>query len=229
MYKIVIIRHGESEWNSKNIFTGWTDIGLSEKGILEAKQAGLKLKEKGFSFDIAFTSYLSRAKETLNIILQELGEEAIPIFYSWRLNERHYGALQGMNKDEIRQKYGEEQFIRWRRGYSDCPPALTKEDSRYPGNDETYSELTEEELPLTESLEQTELRVEPYWKNEIIPQILNNKSIIISAHGNSIRALIKIIEGLTPEEIETTEVPTGKSLIYEFDDDLNPINKYYLE
>jgi 2,3-bisphosphoglycerate-dependent phosphoglycerate mutase len=228
MYKVVIIRHGESEWNSKNIFTGWTDVNLSEKGILEAKQAGIKLREKGFSFDVAFTSYLVRAKETLNIVLQELNQN-IPIYYSWRLNERHYGALQGMNKDEIKKQYGEEQFIKWRRGYSDCPPAVDKEDSRYPGNDQLYKDLKEEELPYTESLEKTELRVAPYWKDKIIPQVQDNKKVIISAHGNSIRALIRIIDNLTPEEIEKTEVPTGKSLVYEFDEQMKPINKYYLD
>lgn len=229
MYKVVIARHGESLWNSKNIFTGWADIGLSEKGIAEARDAGKKLKEKGFTFDVGFTSYLSRAKETLNIILGELDEKELPIFYSWRLNERHYGALQGMNKDEIKQKYGEEQFIKWRRGYEDCPPEVTKDDSRYPGNDPMYKELKESELPLTESLERTELRVNPCWNNEIIPQILDGKNVIISAHGNSIRALIKIIEKLTPEEIEKTEVPTGKPLVYEFDESMKIVNKYYLD
>jgi 2,3-bisphosphoglycerate-dependent phosphoglycerate mutase len=229
MYQIVFIRHGESLWNSKNIFTGWTDIGLSEKGILEAREAGKKLKEKGFHFDIGFTSYLSRAKDTLTLILEELGQKDLPIFYSWRLNERHYGALQGMDKNEIKKQYGEEQFIKWRRGYEDCPPEVTKNDSRYPGNDPIYKELKEDELPLTESLEKTEQRVYPYWKDEIVPQILKGKSIIVSAHGNSLRALIKIIENLTPEEIEKTEVPTGISLVYEFDEDMKFTNKYYLD
>ncbi|OQB07071.1 MAG: 2,3-bisphosphoglycerate-dependent phosphoglycerate mutase [Parcubacteria group bacterium ADurb.Bin216] len=228
MYQVVIIRHGQSEWNSKNIFTGWTDVSLSEQGIEEAKQSGIKLKEKGFSFDLAFTSYLKRAKDTLSIVLEQLSLD-IPVSYSWRLNERHYGALQGMNKDEIKQKYGEEQFVKWRRGYSDCPPAVEKEDSRYPGHDPMYAELSEEELPLTESLEKTEKRVLPYWENEIIPQIKVGKKVIISAHGNSIRALIRIIDNLTPEEIEKTEVPTGKPLIYEFDENMNPVNKYYLD
>jgi len=228
MYQVVIIRHGQSEWNSKNIFTGWTDVGLSEQGIEEAKQSGIKLREKGFSFDLAFTSYLKRAKDTLSIVLEQLSLD-VPVSYSWRLNERHYGALQGMNKDEIKQKYGEEQFVKWRRGYSDCPPAVEKEDSRYPGHDPMYAELSEEELPLTESLEKTEKRVLPYWENEIIPQIKVGKKVIISAHGNSIRALIRIIDNLTPEEIEKTEVPTGKPLIYEFDENMNPVNKYYLD
>ncbi len=228
MYQVVIIRHGQSEWNSKNIFTGWTDVGLSEQGIEEAKQSGIKLREKGFSFDLAFTSYLKRAKDTLSIVLEQLSLD-VPVSYSWRLNERHYGALQGMNKDEIKQKYGEEQFVKWRRGYSDCPPAVEKEDSRYPGHDPMYAELSEEELPLTESLEKTEKRVLPYWENEIIPQIKVGKKVIISAHGNSIRALIRIIDNLTPEEIEKTEVPTGKPLIYEFDENMNPVIKYYLD
>ncbi|BFT94565.1 MAG: 2,3-diphosphoglycerate-dependent phosphoglycerate mutase [Minisyncoccus archaeiphilus] len=228
MYQVVIIRHGQSEWNSKNIFTGWTDVGLSEQGIEEAKQSGIKLREKGFSFDLAFTSYLKRAKDTLSIVLEQLSLD-VPVSYSWRLNERHYGALQGMNKDEIKHKYGEEQFVKWRRGYSDCPPAVEKEDSRYPGHDPMYAELSEEELPLTESLEKTEKRVLPYWENEIIPQIKVGKKVIISAHGNSIRALIRIIDNLTPEEIEKTEVPTGKPLIYEFDENMNPVIKYYLD
>ncbi len=228
MYQVVIIRHGQSEWNSKNIFTGWTDVGLSEQGIEEAKQSGIKLKEKGFFFDLAFTSYLKRAKDTLSIVLEQLSLD-VPVSYSWRLNERHYGALQGMNKDEIKQKYGEEQFVKWRRGYSDCPPAVEKDDSRYPGHDPMYAELSEEELPLTESLEKTEKRVLPYWEKEIIPQIKAGKKVIISAHGNSIRALIRIIDNLTPEEIEKTEVPTGKPLIYEFDENMNPVNKYYLD
>jgi 2,3-bisphosphoglycerate-dependent phosphoglycerate mutase len=229
MNKLVIIRHGQSEWNLKNVFTGWTDVKLSENGINEAKQGGVKLKEKGFVFDIAFCSILDRAKETLRLVLGELGQEDIPVEYSWRLNERHYGALQGMNKDEIKEKYGEEQFVRWRRGYSDCPPEVTKDDSRYPGNDPLFSDLSEEDLPLSESLEKTEHRVAPYWNDVIVPQIKSGKKVVVSAHGNSIRALIRIIDNLTPEEIEKTEVPTGKPLVYEFDDNMEVVNKYYLD
>lgn len=227
MYKVVLIRHGESVWNSKNVFTGWTDVDLSEKGIEEAKESGRKLKENNFIFDIAFTSYLKRAKDTLDIVLKELDQE-IPIHSSWRLNERHYGALQGMNKDEIREKYGEEQFAKWRRGYFDCPPAITKDDPRYPGRDNIHNELNEEDIPLTESLELTEARVVPYWENEIVPKILQGKKVIISAHGNSIRALVRKLDNLTPEEIQKTEIPTGKPLVYEFDEEMDPIKSFYL-
>ncbi len=227
MYKLVIVRHGESLWNKENIFTGWTDIGLSDFGKEQAKQAGIILKKEGYVFDLAFTSVLSRAIETLNIILKEMVLD-IPIEKSWQLNERHYGALQGMNKDEIRNKFGEEKFKQWRRSYDIQPLALTKEDERYPGNDERYNQLGEINWPLTESLKDTEERVMPYWNKVIKPKILDNQKIIVCAHGNSIRALVKNIEKVSNEEIPNVEIPLGQPLVYEFDDDFNLVSKFYL-
>jgi 2,3-bisphosphoglycerate-dependent phosphoglycerate mutase len=227
MYKLVVIRHGESVWNKENIFTGWTDVELSELGREQAKEAGRILKESNYVFDLAFTSVLSRAIETLDIVLNEMGE-SVPIEKSWRLNERHYGALQGMNKDEIKEKYGEELFKKWRRSYDVQPPALTLDDERYPGNDSRYSELTQSEIPLTESLKDTEARVMPYWTEVIVPKILENKKVIICAHGNSIRALLKNIECVSDEEIPNIEIPLGRPLVYEFDDNLSLLNKFYL-
>jgi len=227
MYKIVLLRHGESVWNKENRFTGWTDVGLSELGIREAKDAGQVLKKEGYVFDLAFTSVLSRAIETLNIILKEMVLD-IPIEKSWQLNERHYGALQGMNKDEIRNKFGEEKFKQWRRSYDIQPLALTKEDERYPGNDERYNQLGEINWPLTESLKDTEERVMPYWNKVIKPKILDNQKIIVCAHGNSIRALVKNIEKVSNEEIPNVEIPLGQPLVYEFDDDFNLVSKFYL-
>ncbi|MDD5569356.1 MAG: 2,3-diphosphoglycerate-dependent phosphoglycerate mutase [Candidatus Pacebacteria bacterium] len=226
MYKIVIVRHGESVWNKENIFTGWTDVELSDLGRQQAKEAGQTLKEN-FSFDLAFASVLKRAEETLDIILKEMGV-IIPIEKSWRLNERHYGALQGMNKNDIKNKYGEKKFLEWRRSYDIQPPALEKTDERYPGNDPLYADLKENELPLTESLKDTEARVMPYWRGKIVPEIMANKKILISAHGNSIRALIKNIENLSGEEIAKVEIPLGKPLVYELDESLKPITKNWL-
>lgn len=227
MYKLVIIRHGESVWNKENIFTGWTDVELSELGREQAKEAGRILKESNYVFDLAFTSVLLRAIETLDIVLKEMGEN-IPVEKSWRLNERHYGALQGMNKDEIKDKYGEQLFKEWRRSYDIQPPALTLEDERYPGNDSKYAELAQSEVPLTESLKDAESRVMPYWIETITPKILENKKIIICAHGNSIRALLKNIEHISDEEIPNIEIPLGRPLVYEFDQNLKLINKFYL-
>lgn len=227
MYKLVIVRHGESLWNKENIFTGWTDIGLSDLGKEQAKQAGIILKKEGYIFDLAFTSVLSRAIETLDIILKEMVLD-IPIEKSWQLNERHYGSLQGMNKDEIRNKFGEEKFKQWRRSYDIQPLALTKEDERYPGNDERYNQLGEINWPLTESLKDTEERVMPYWNKVIKPKILDNQKIIVCAHGNSIRALVKNIENVSNEEIPNVEIPLGQPLVYEFDDDFNLVSKFYL-
>lgn len=227
MYKLVIVRHGESLWNKENIFTGWIDIGLSDLGKEQAKQAGMILKKEGYVFDLGFTSVLSRAIETLEIILKEM-ELDIPIEKSWQLNERHYGSLQGMNKDEIRNKFGEEKFKQWRRSYDVQPPALIKEDERYPGNDEKYRQIGEISWPLTESLKDTEARVMPYWNEVIKPKILNNQKIIICAHGNSIRSLVKNIENVSDEEIPNVEIPLGKPLVYEFDDDFNLVSKFYL-
>ncbi len=227
--KLVMVRHGQSLWNLENRFTGWTDIDLSENGIKEAEEAGRKLKEAGYTFDLAFTSVLVRANHTLEIILKELGETNIPIKYSWRLNERHYGALQGLNKDETRAKYGAEQVHIWRRSADVRPPALTKDDPRYPGNDPKYKDLTPEQLPLTENLLDTVERVVEYWNSDIKPALLEGKKCIIAAHGNSIRALVKYIENIGTEEIMGVEIPTGKPLVYELDDKtLAFIKKYYL-
>lgn len=226
MNKLVLVRHGESVWNKENIFTGWVDVELSEKGIEQAKRAGEMLKE--YSFDLAYTSYLKRAQKTLEIILKELNLN-IPIKESWRLNERFYGALQGKNKDEVKKEFGEEQFKLWRRSYETRPPAITKEYEMYPGNDSKYKDLKEEDLPLTESLKDTEQRVMPYLEEEIFPNMKQGKNIIVSAHGNSIRAIVRNLENLSGQEIAQTEIPLGIPLVYELDNDLKVINKYYLE
>ncbi len=226
--KLVVVRHGESVWNKENIFTGWVDVGLSEKGEEEARRAGKLLKEKGFVFDLAYASVLKRATETLDIILKEMGLE-IPVRQSWRLNERFYGALQGQNKDEVREEYGEEQFKLWRRSYETRPPAITKDSEMYPAKDEKYKGLKEQEIPLTESLKDTEARVLPYLNNEIFVELKKGRRIIVSAHGNSIRAMVKILENVSGEEIAKTEIPMGIPLVYELDDSLKAIKKYYLE
>jgi len=223
MNKLVIIRHGESTWNKENIFTGWVDVDLSEKGIEEAKKAGEKLKS--FTFDLAYTSYLKRAKHTLDIILKEMNLN-IPIKEAWELNERFYGALQGKNKDQIKEQFGEEQFKLWRRSYDIRPPEIDRNSEYYQGDEEKYKGI---EVPLTESLEDTEKRVLPYLTEEIFPNIKQGKKIIISAHGNSIRAIVKILENISGEDIAKTEIPLGIPLIYELDDNLEVIKKYYLE
>ena len=227
MKRLVIVRHGQSIWNLENRFTGWTDVGLSDKGIEEAKNAGKILKNKGYHFDIAFTSVLKRANDTLNYILEELDED-IPIRYSYKLNERHYGALQGLNKDEMRKKYGEEQVHIWRRSADVRPPALDKSDSRYPGNDPLYRNIDKDNLPLSESLKDTVKRVVKYYENEIMPNIKDGKSIMIVAHGNSLRGLIKYLDNISDEDIMNVEIPTGIPLIYELDDNLKPIKHYYI-
>jgi len=227
--KLVIIRHGESIWNKENIFTGWVDVALSEKGKEETKRAGKLLKEKGFVFDLAYTSVLKRAIETLDIILKEMNLSNIPVKKSWRLNERFYGALQGKNKDEIKKQYGDEQYFLWRRSYETRPPAISKESEMYPGKDEKYKDLEEKDLPLTESLKDTEARVLPYLQNEIWPNVKQGKRIIISAHGNSIRAIIKIMENISGEEIAKTEIPLAVPLVYELDENLKVVGKQYLE
>ena len=229
MIKLVLVRHGESVWNKENKFTGWTDVGLSEKGISEAIDAGKVLREKGFSFDIAYTSVLKRAEDTLSYILHELNEENIPIKKSWRLNERHYGALQGLNKDETKIKYGEEQVKLWRRSSDVRPPELTVDDPRYPGNDPKYHDLDELDLPKTENLLDTIKRVLVYWNSDIIKDLKNNKRIIIVAHGNSLRALIKYLDNINDEDIVGLEIETGNPICYELDDELKPINHYYLK
>jgi len=220
MNKLVIIRHGESIWNKENKFTGWIDAPLSEEGINQAKKAGQILKEKGFTFDLGFTSVLQRAYNTLELVLGEMNIE-IPVEKSWRLNERHYGGLQGADKNEMREKFGKEQVEIWRRSYDVRPPA--KEQKEF-----TYKEIQEGEVPLTESLKDTEERLIPYWEETIVPQILTNKKIIIAAHGNSIRALIKKLEGISGEEITKIEIPVGIPLVYELDNNLKVLNKYYL-
>ncbi len=229
MIKLVLLRHGQSTWNQQDLFTGWTDVELSEQGIEEAKTAGRLLSEGGFKFDLAYTSVLKRAIDTLEIVLKEMHEENLPVKRSWKLNERHYGALQGLNKAETAEKYGADQVHIWRRSYDVPPPALTKEDPRYPGNDPLYSELTEAELPLAECLKDTVERFLPYWDEEIRPQIADGKTVLIVAHGNTLRALVKYLDNVSDEEIPDLNIPTGVPLVYELDDGLRPLRHYYLE
>ena len=229
MIKLVLVRHGQSMWNLENRFTGWTDVELSEQGIKEAKEAGKVLKEKEFNFDVAYTSVLKRANDTLKYILEELGEENIPVKKSWRLNERHYGALQGLNKDETKEKYGAEQVLLWRRSTDVRPPELSKDDKRYPGNDPKYSDLKENELPTTENLIDTIKRVMEYWNSDIKKDLETGKRVIIAAHGNSLRGLIKYLDNMTDEEIIKLELQTGNPICYELDDNLKPIRHYYLK
>lgn len=228
MYKVVLLRHGESTWNKENRFTGWTDVDLSEKGFVEAKKSGEVLKKEGYTFDIAFTSVLKRAIRTLWIVMDELDLMYIPVIRNWRLNERHYGALQGMNKSETAKKYGDEQVQIWRRSYDTQPPILEPDDERYPGNDPRYANLTEDELPLTECLKDTVARFMPYWSETIAPTIKSGKKVLIAAHGNSLRALVKYLDNVSEQEIVGLNIPTGIPLIYELDDDLKPIKHYYL-
>ena len=228
MQKLVLVRHGESIWNLENKFTGWTDVPLSDRGIKEAIKAGKVLKELGFTFDIAYTSFLKRAQDTLTLILKELKLD-IPIIKTYKLNERHYGALQGLNKDETRKKYGDEQVRLWRRSAEVRPPALTKDDPRYPGKDPLYKDLPESELPLTENLTDTIKRVVDYYESVIVPNIKLGKRIIIVAHGNSLRGLVKYLDNLSDEEVMNLEIPTGVPLVYEIDDNLKPIKHYYLK
>ena len=228
MPKLVLVRHGESIWNLENKFTGWTDVGLSGRGIKEAINAGKTLKKLGYTFDVAYTSLLKRAQDTLNIILKEL-DLNIEINKTYKLNERHYGALQGLNKDETRKKYGEEQVRLWRRSAEVRPPALTKDDPRYPGNDPNYKDIPESELPLTENLVDTIKRVVDYYESVIVPDLKLGKKIIIVAHGNSLRGLVKYLDNLSDEEVMDLEIPTGVPLVYELDDNLKPIKHYYLK
>ena len=228
MQKLVLVRHGQSIWNLENKFTGWTDVGLSDKGVKEAIDAGKTLKKLGYTFDVAYTSLLKRAQDTLNIILKEL-DLNIEINKTYKLNERHYGALQGLNKDETRQKYGEEQVRLWRRSAEVRPPALTKDDPRYPGNDPIYKDIPESELPLTENLVDTIKRVVSYYESTIIPDLILGKKIIIVAHGNSLRGLVKYLDNLSDEEVMNLEIPTGVPLVYELNDNLKPIKHYYLK
>ncbi len=228
MYKIVLLRHGESLWNQENRFTGWTDIDITEKGRQEAIYAGQTLKRQGYTFNIAFTSVLKRAIRTLWIVLDEMDLVWIPTHRLWRLNERHYGALQGLNKAETAQKHGEQQVKLWRRSYDIPPPALDKTDPRYPGNDPRYQDLAPDETPTTESLKDTVDRFLPAWNDVIAPTVLQGKQVIIVAHGNSLRALVKYLDKLTDEEVIGLNIPTGMPLIYELDAQLKPITHYYL-
>lgn len=228
MYKLVLLRHGQSQWNLENKFTGWTDVDLSEKGVKEATLAGKTLIKENLAFDIVFTSVLKRAIHTTQIVLDKMNLHWLPVIKAWQLNERHYGALQGLNKVETSQKYGEDQVFIWRRSFDIQPPALEKTDNRYPGNDPRYTQLSEEELPVTESLKETIARVLPYWHKNIVPEIKIGKNVLISAHGNSIRALIKYLDDVSEKEITQLNIPTGIPLIYELDENLRPIKHYYL-
>jgi 2,3-bisphosphoglycerate-dependent phosphoglycerate mutase len=228
MYKVVLLRHGESVWNKENKFTGWTDVDLSEKGLTEAEKAGAVLKKEGYTFDLAFTSVLKRAIRTLWITLDQMDLMWIPVYRCWRLNERHYGALQGMNKAETAAKFGDEQVLIWRRSYDIPPDALTPDDERYPGKDRRYADLSPQELPLTECLKDTVERFLPYWHETIAPTIKSGKQVIIAAHGNSLRALVKYLDDISEKEIVKLNIPTGMPLVYELDADLKPIKNYYL-
>ncbi|MDA2239577.1 2,3-diphosphoglycerate-dependent phosphoglycerate mutase [Bacillus cereus group sp. Bc222] len=228
MVKLVLIRHGQSEWNVENRFTGWTDVDLSMKGMKEAREAGIMLKANGFSFDIAYTSVLRRAMRTLWITLEEMDLMWIPVHKTWKLNERHYGALQGLNKEETARKYGDEQVTLWRRSTNVRPPALTKDDERYEAAHPKYRDVKDYEFPLTEDLEDTEKRVVSYWNEEIAPNVKAGKQVIIAAHGNTIRALVKHLDQISDKDIENVNIPTGTPLVYELDSDLKPICYYYL-
>lgn len=228
MIKLVLLRHGESIWNKENRFTGWTDVDLSEKGKEEAKQSAVLLKEGGYTFDVAFTSVLKRAIRTLWIVQDEMNLMWLPVHRSWRLNERHYGALQGLNKSETAEKFGEEQVKIWRRSYDIRPPALEKTDSRYDGNEPRYKGLSERDIPFAECLKDTVKRFMPYWNDVLVPAIKSGKKVIIVAHGNSLRALVKHLDNVSDEDIVSLNIPTGIPLIYELDERLKPINHYYL-
>ncbi|MCB5265727.1 MAG: 2,3-diphosphoglycerate-dependent phosphoglycerate mutase [Candidatus Cloacimonetes bacterium] len=228
MYKIVLLRHGESTWNKANRFTGWTDVDLSEKGMIEAKEAGRRLKEAGFTFDEAYTSVLKRGIRTLWLALDEMDLMHIPIRHDWRLNERHYGALQGLNKADTAKKYGEEQVLIWRRSFDVPPPFLEKDDERYPGKDPRYANLEEVQIPLGESLKDTVARTMPFWNEVIIPRLVAGRRMVISAHGNSLRAIVKNLDHISDEDILSLNIPTGIPLVYEFDAELNATKHYYL-
>lgn len=228
MYRLVLIRHGESDWNRENRFTGWTDVDLSEKGVAEAKAGGQLLAKEGFTFDLAYTSVLKRAIRTLQFVLEEMDLLWLPIIKDWRLNERHYGALQGLNKAETAEKHGDEQVHVWRRSYDVPPPELTRDDERWPGHDRRYAGLKPDELPLTECLKDTVDRFLPLWHAEIAPAVKLGKRIIIAAHGNSLRALVKYLDNISDEDIPDLNIPTGIPLVYELDADISPIKNYYL-
>ena len=228
MYKLVIIRHGESTWNKENRFTGWTDVDLSEKGMAEATEGGQVLAKEGFVFDIGYTSLLKRAIKTYNLVTEQLDQLWLPVKRSWRLNERHYGALQGLNKAETAAKYGEAQVKIWRRSYDVPPPPLTADDERFPGKDPRYADMAPADLPLTECLKDTVARFLPLWHEEIAPTIKSGKRVLIVAHGNSLRALVKYLDNVSDADIIELNIPTGMPLVYELDADLKPIKSYYL-
>ena len=228
MHKLVLLRHGESTWNKENRFTGWTDVDLTEQGRQEAKAAGQVLKKDGYSLDLAYCSVMKRALRTLWIVLDELDELWIPVEKTWRLNERHYGGLQGLNKSETAAQYGEDQVLVWRRSYDIPPPPLEKSDERYPGHDPRYRDVPAADLPLTECLKDTVDRFLPYWHEVIAPQVKAGKKVVIAAHGNSLRALVKYLDDLSEEEVLKLNIPTGIPLVYELDDQLQPIKRYYL-
>lgn len=228
MYKLVLVRHGQSTWNLENRFTGWTDVGLTDLGRSEALEAGRLLREGGYVFDVAYTSVLRRAIQTLWTILQEMNLEWIPVTNAWQLNERHYGSLQGLNKSEMAEKFGEAQVKIWRRSYDVPPPALELDDERHPRFDPRYASLAPEELPATESLKLTLERVLPYWNSTLAPTIKSGKRVIVAAHGNSIRAMVKYLDNISDAEITELNIPTGLPLVYELDEDLKPIKSYYL-
>jgi len=228
MYKLVLLRHGESIWNKENRFTGWTDVDLSEQGLKEAHEAGRLLQDSGFVFDVAFTSVLKRAIRTLWIVLDDMDLMWIPVQNSWRLNERHYGALQGLNKAEMAARFGDEQILVWRRSYDVQPPALDSSDERWPGRDPRYKDLRPAELPATECLKDTVARFLPYWSGSIAPAVKAGKRVIIAAHGNSIRALIKYLDDVSDQDIVGLNIPTGTPLVYELDSALKPARHYYL-
>ena len=226
--RLVLLRHGESVWNKENLFTGWTDVDLSDKGRQEARAAGALMRQEGLDFDVCYTSFLKRAIHTLNLALEEMDREWLPVVKAWQLNERHYGALQGLNKSETAQKYGEEQVRVWRRSYATPPPELSPEDDRNPANQEMFRTVPRECLPLTESLKETVARAVPYFDEEIKPRMLAGERVLIAAHGNSLRALVKVFDGMSEDEIVGVNIPTGVPLVYEFDRDFNVVSKRYL-
>ncbi len=228
-HRLVLLRHGQSQWNLENRFTGWTDVDLSEQGEREARDAARMLREQGFAFDIAYTSVLRRAIRTLWIVLEGLDRMWIPTVHSWRLNERHYGALQGLNKQETAARYGSEQVHLWRRSYTVQPPSLTRDDERWSGRDPRYHMLTPEQIPLTESLRDTVERVVPFWRDSIAPALARGRSVLIAAHGNSLRALVKYLDRVSDDDIVGLNIPTGAPLVYELDDGLQPLKHYYLD
>ncbi len=228
MLKLVLIRHGESVWNKENRFTGWTDVGLSEKGIREAHDAGKILKEQGFAFKVAFTSYLTRAIKTLWIVLEEMDLVWIPVYKTWRLNEKHYGTLQGLNKKETAEKYGDEQVLIWRRSYSTQPEPMAEDDPRHPRHDPRYASLSKDEMPATEALLDTVNRIVPYWKSDISLALKKHKEVLVAAHGNSLRGIVKYLKNMSEDEIIQFNIPTGIPYVFEFDDDMNLLKDTFI-